>query len=908
MAFESVSGVLKNLCCVFVVLILATTQASALEPVDVSGDIPAIDLTNVTESYGVDGDGISVTAAPDANGVINRIEVRSESETGAGGWLAFALANPSTEQIDRLIVAPHFRLPGSGLFWPEMGHARLVSITPSAGFSLDRQAAPDADIFRITLNPETVVTFVVELTRPDVPQLTLWEPDAYKDAVNSTTLYSGIVLGIAGLLALFLTILFVVKGSIMFPATAALAWAVLAYVSVDFGFITKIVTLDPEALNIYRAGTEVFLAASLVLFLWAYLHLNRWNVRYSYLVFLWLAALAALVAITAVAPSEATGLARFSIALTAVLGLLLIVRMAIGGFDRAVLLVPTWILFGAWVIGGWMTVTGRLDNDIIQPALGGGLVLIVLLVSFTVMQHAFAGGGVNQGLVSDMERQALALVGAGDSVWDWDVDRDELIVGPEVAALMGIEPDALSGSPSKWSELIHPQDRDRFKACLDVVLDHRRGRIEQDFRLRGKGGQYHWLSLRARPVIGSDGEVLRCVGTLSDVTSARVSQQRLLQDAVYDNVTGLPNSELFNDRLKSAISLAGSNKGLRPTLFMIDLDGFEDADEGFELSVEDSILMTVARRMSRLLKGHDALARLGGERFGLLLLSESEPERIAVFADALQRALKAPVTFSRQELLISASIGLVTWSADQSSPEGLLHDAELAMMQAKRAGGGRIEPFRPAFRTAQSASGQLERDLEEALERAEIDVYYQPIVRLETNHIAGLEALMRWRHPLRGTISPGEFIPLAERNGLIGRLGHHVMQRAAQDLAEWQRLYDDTSLFVSVNVSSRQLLRHDLINDVKSVLEETKVPNGTLKLELTEFSGDGKSRAIQPHSSGNTRSGNRAFDGRFRHRLFVPVATDAVSVRYDQDRPVVRRSSRGCRATRHFAIHRRYGA
>ena len=835
MAFRSVSRVVRSLTCALFILLSAATQAFALEPVDVSGDIPAIDLTNVTEAYRVDGDGISVTAAPDANGVVNRIEVRSESDTGAGGWLAFALANPSTEQIDRLIVAPHFRLPGSGLFWPEMGHARLVSITPSAGFALDRQPAQDADIFRITLNPETVVTFVVELTRPAVPQLTLWEPDAYKDAVNSTTLYSGIVLGIAGLLALFLTILFVVKGSIMFPATAALAWSVLAYVSVDFGFISKIVALDPEALNIYRAGTEVFLAASLVLFLWAYLHLNRWNVRYNYLVLVWLVALTALLAVATIAPAEATGLARVSIALTAMLGLLLIGRMAIGGFDRAVLLVPAWILLGAWVFGGWMTVTGQLDNDIIQPALGGGLVLIVLLVSFTVMQHAFAGGGVNQGLVSDMERQALALVGAGDSVWDWDVDRDELIVGPEVSNVMGLEPDALSGSPSKWSDLIHPQDRDRFKACLDVVLDHRRGRIEQDFRLRGKGGQYHWLSLRARPVIGSDGEVLRCVGTLSDVTGERIARQRLLVDAVHDNVTGLPNGELFNDRLKSAISLAAAREDLRPTLFMIDLDGFENAGDGFELSVDDSILMTVTRRMSRLLKAHDALARLGGERFGLLLLSEPDPEGIAVFADALQRALKAPVIFSRQELLISASIGLVTWSSDRVSAEEFMHDSELAVMQAKRTGGGRVEPFRPSFRTEFGFAGQLEKDLETALERAEIDVYYQPIVRLETGRIAGLEALVRWHHPVRGTVSPGEFIPLAERKGLISRLGHHIMQRAAHDLSQWQQLHAAPSLFVSVNISSRQLLKHDLVNDVKAVLEETRLAEGTLKLELTEL-------------------------------------------------------------------------
>ena len=139
----------------------------------------------------------------------------------------FALANNGDEQIDRLLVAPHFRLAGSGLFWPDLGASRIAAITPSQGFAPDRQPSQEADVFRITLDPGAVVTFVAELRTPDLPQLYLWDADAYKDSVNSYTLYRGIVLGISGLLALFLTIVFVVKGTAMFPATAALAWAVL---------------------------------------------------------------------------------------------------------------------------------------------------------------------------------------------------------------------------------------------------------------------------------------------------------------------------------------------------------------------------------------------------------------------------------------------------------------------------------------------------------------------------------------------------------------------------------------------------------------------------------------------------------------------------------------------------------
>ena len=158
-------------------------------------------------------------------------------------WAVFVLANTSDEQIDKLIVAPHYRMVGSGLFWPDLDSERIVAITPSEGFALERIKDSEADIFLITLDPGSVITFVAEQYTPRLPKLYLWDPDAYKDTVNSFTLYRGIVLGISGLLAVFLTILFVVRGSALFPATAALAWSVLAYICVDFSFWNKILEI-----------------------------------------------------------------------------------------------------------------------------------------------------------------------------------------------------------------------------------------------------------------------------------------------------------------------------------------------------------------------------------------------------------------------------------------------------------------------------------------------------------------------------------------------------------------------------------------------------------------------------------------------------------------------------------------
>src|SRR5579863_265259 len=265
----------------------AVPTAHAVEAVNVRTDAAAIDLTDAVEYQHTEGDRVQVSTAPGSDGIVRRIEVRAR-EAGKN-WAVFALANNGEEQIDRLIVAPHYRMVGSGLIWPDLGQSRIVNFTPSSGDPPERQDSADADVFRITLDPGSVITFVAELRTPSVPQLYLWEPDAYKDKVNSLTLYQGIVIGIAGLLALFLTILFVVKGSVMFPAAAALGWAVLIYIGIDFGFWPKVFDMSSSAERIWRASGEAILAATLLVFLFAYLNLNRWHVRYANITIGWLA-------------------------------------------------------------------------------------------------------------------------------------------------------------------------------------------------------------------------------------------------------------------------------------------------------------------------------------------------------------------------------------------------------------------------------------------------------------------------------------------------------------------------------------------------------------------------------------------------------------------------------------------
>src|SRR5262252_7923886 len=522
-----------------------TSPVRAVEAVNVRVDIAAIDLTDAVEHLKSDGGRITVSTAPGSDGIVRRIEVPAR-EVGTN-WANFALANSSDEQIDRLIVVPHYQMVGSKILWPDLGLSRVVNMTPSAGDRPDRQDSATADIFRVTLDPGTVVTYIMELRTDRLPQIYLWEPDTYKDKVNSFTLYHGIVIGIAGLLALFLTILFVVKGSFMFPAAAALGWAVLVYIGIDFGFWGKVFDMSAGAERIWRASGEAILAATLLVFLFAYLNLNRWHVRYSHITIGWLAFLVLLIAVALVDPSVASGVARLSLVGVAVFGFSLVIYLSFHGYDRAVLLIPTWLLLVVWVIAAGLAVMGGVTNDIVGPALLGGLVLIVMLIGFTVMQHAFAGG-VTHGIVSDVERRALALTGAGDMIWDWDVSADKVFTSPETETTLGLKRGTLDGPAARWLDVLHPLDRDRFRAALDGVLEQRRGRLTQDFRLRTPDGHYLWFTLKARPVVGSDGEVVRLVGTLSDVTEFKTAEERLLHDAVHDNLTGLPNRELFLDR------------------------------------------------------------------------------------------------------------------------------------------------------------------------------------------------------------------------------------------------------------------------------------------------------------------------------------------------------------------------
>ena len=813
------------------------SHAYALDAVDVASEAEAIDLLQALERVPDEGNRLRVDTAPGPDGLVRAMEVRSTRPEANVYWGVFALTNTSDRQIDRLLVAPYYRLDASGLHWPDLGAERIVNITPSIGFRPERQESREADIFLFTIDPGATVTFAAELTGDTMPQLYLWNPEALKDTQNSFTLYQGMIIGIAGALALFLSTLFIVRGTAVFPAAASLAWAVLAYLLVEFGFIDKIMPLSLEEVRTARSLSEVFLASSFLIFLVAYLHLSRWHISVFQGLGLWFISLVVLVGFAFFEPEVASGIARTSLGVIAVLGVGLIITLGIRGFDRAILLVPAWAMFCAWLFAGWLVVTGQLSNDVASAALSGGLVMIVLLIGFTIMQHAFSGGALVQGNLSEADRMVLAVQGANHIVFDWDVERDKVFVSPSLEQRLGLPRGALNGEILKWTDAMHPSDKAGFRGRMETIIDESRGSIDKTFRMSDAQGHMLWFRLNARPVVAGDGEVTRIVGTILDITEDKTAQARLLHDAVHDNLTGLPNRALFLDRLEAAISRSRAKDTDRATVIMIDVDRFKSLNEDIGLSVGDSILLTISRRLSRQLREEDTLARLSGDQFGILLLSETTPAKIAQLAENLRRAIKAPINFAGKEIFVTAGIGLALHADKAQTADQLIKDAGLALTHAKSKGGDSVAAFNPKMRDEKEKNGNrtsLEAALRRAIEREEISLAYQPIIDLQTSQLAGFEALMRWDHPELGRMPTQEFIRIAEETSLIVELGHFVLGRSAKQLSDWQMLSGGEELFMSVNVSSRQLWHSDLVSDVKAAITRNHIRPGTLKLEVTE--------------------------------------------------------------------------
>lgn len=822
---------------VLMALAVLPGTAHALKAIEIASDQSRIEITTLGELYEGRGDTLHVETAAGSDGIAGRMSVSATIAGTNPNWVVFALTNPTERPVVRWLTADRYSLIGSGIVWPDLDARRIEAVTPSIGFVPERIESDRADIFRITLDPGQTITYVAEMSTDRFARLHLWRPLNYETSLSNRQLFNGVMLGLTGLLAIFLTAIFAANHKLIFPASALVAWCTLGYLCVHFGFFHKLFLLKPEGNAIYRAATEAALAASLVVFLHVFLRLALWHGLVRMLITVWLVAQFSLIAVAIIDPRLAATFARLSFGFIGAVGAGLILFLALRGQDRALSIIPTWILFLVWIFGAAVALNGRLSGDMVGFGLVSGLVLILLLIGFTVTQYAFRSSEPTYGAApSELQSRSIAVDASGASVWEWNARRDEVKVSPAVEALLGLSPGDLSTRTDDFARHVHPADRERFRLALFTVQERRDGKMCCDFRLRQADNNYRWFELEAAGVPGTDPRTFKCIGLLRDVTDSKRAHERLLHDAVHDSLTGLPNRELLLDRLEVAMRRAKTEPLIRPTVLVIDIDKFTHVNSSLGLVLADSLLLTIARRLQRHIGPTDTLGRVGGGRFSLLLLNDQPVAELAQHAERIRRSLRSPIKIAGQEVVLTGSIGIAVFDGEETSHHDLLKKAEIAMFRAKRAGADRIEVFTPEMQGEQDDRQALEADLRRAMDKSQLRVCYLPVIYLSTEELAGFETVVRWDHPKLGTVDPVQFASAAEDTDLVAKLGAYMLHRAARDIVQWQKEFprSDAPLFVSVNVSCRHLFRQDVIQEIRHILGRTVVPKGSIRLEVTE--------------------------------------------------------------------------
>jgi diguanylate cyclase (GGDEF)-like protein/PAS domain S-box-containing protein len=440
---------------------------------------------------------------------------------------------------------------------------------------------------------------------------------------------------------------------------------------------------------------------------------------------------------------------------------------------------------------------------------------------------------VREPFASD-DRYAVAALGTGDVVFDWDLRADRLWLSDAWTALVGEE--AAGGAPVDWVERVHPADRDAFMAALRACRDGEVQALAVEHRVRSGSSAWRWVLARGRTTRDASGKPVRLAGSIMDVTERRAASERALNDALHDPLTRFPNRALFLDVVRRTFARKRRREGSSFAVMFLDLDHFKAVNDGFGHAAGDELLVQFAGRLQGCLREGDTLARHGGDEFTILLDDVSTPAEVDVVAVRIQQATAPAYAISGHEVLATASIGAALWAPTYGRPEELLLDADTAMYRAKALGRARTVIFDPSTRERSPQLLDLEADLRRAILRDEFRIQYLPVVDVVTGRIQGLEALIRWAHPKRGLVSPGDFVPFAEETGLIVPIGSWLLRQAGRDFQGCRRAASGGRLKLHVNLSAKQLLPGALVDDFDGLLHEAQLDPCDLALEVTEAS------------------------------------------------------------------------
>ncbi len=433
-----------------------------------------------------------------------------------------------------------------------------------------------------------------------------------------------------------------------------------------------------------------------------------------------------------------------------------------------------------------------------------------------------------------MHEHHFSACGAHAGLWDWNLASNRVHFSPRWLSMVGCDEHEVGDTPEAWLQRVHPDDLGQVRRELDDHLKDGPAEFDIPHRLLHKDGTYRWTSCHGVVVRNESGQAVRVTGCHSDVTA----------DKVADELTGLPNRVLFLDHLARAIERTRRNPAHHFAVLLLDLDRPERHAEHACAAAGDPLLSAAARRLETCLRAGDSaasrcrdhlVARLRGDEFAILLDGLEELADARAVADRVLSETLASFTLRGGDVFLSASIGIAVSATGYTRDEDVLRDADTALYRAKSLGRARSEVFDTAILRSAQAQLQLEADFRDALTRREFLLYFQPVVSLASNQIAGFEALVRWQHPSRGLVSPAEFIPIAEKTGLIVPLGRWIVREACVQLKAWQEtLPAAKDVWVSVNLSAPQFTQPALVDEIGDVLRDVGLPAHCLVLELTE--------------------------------------------------------------------------
>ena len=493
-------------------------------------------------------------------------------------------------------------------------------------------------------------------------------------------------------------------------------------------------------------------------------------------------------------------------------------------------------------------VTARFEGpDIVEAFRLGANDYVTKPVDFPVALARIGTQLSHKWAVEDLrvseERYALALQGANDGLWDWNLTTNEVYRSGRWKSMLGYEEPEIGADPDEWFTRVHPDDLARVKAELASHLDSATPFYASEHRILHRNGTYRWVRCRGAAVRDSAGRVTRLAGSLTDITDGKVA----------DALTGLPNRLLFVDLLERAIKRTQRRPEHVFALLALGLDRFRAVNDSLGLVTADRLLVAIARRLQASLRPTDVvseghaftLARLGGDEFTVLLDEIKEASDAVRVAERLRSALQRPFDVEGHQVFTSATVGIAVSATGYQRPEDILRDAATALHRAQ-ACAAPYELFDAGMRARAVSRLRMETDLRNAVESGALTLHYQPIISVETGQIAAFEALVRWRHPERGMVSPAEFIPVAEDTGMIREIGRITLTASCRQMADWQRQFGRFAPeHISVNLSGKHFADPGLVTEIEAILQETGLSGSALKLEITESAFIGDLRSAQ---------------------------------------------------------------